>query len=82
MSLRDDVIGYIRQAILRNPGASLGPDDSLIEAGLLDSVGLTNVIIFVEGAAGVRIPDLEVTPENFDTATAIEALVQRLRGSA
>ena len=79
MSLRDDVIMYIRTNILRDPNIALGPEDSLIDAGLLDSVGLTSLISFLESTTGVRIPDDAVIPENFERASSIEALVKRLR---
>jgi acyl carrier protein len=82
MSFRDDLTSYIRQNLLRGDSAVLGPDDSLIDAGALDSVGLMNVLAFVESHAGVKVPDSEVIPQNFESVTAIEALVQRLRSLA
>jgi acyl carrier protein len=82
MSFRDDLTSYIRQNLLRDDSAVLGPDDSLIDAGALDSVGLMNVLSFVESHAGVKVPDSEVIPQNFESVTAIEALVQRLRSLA
>jgi len=82
MSFRDDLTSYIRQNLLRDDSSVLGPDDSLIDAGALDSVGLMNVLSFVESHAGVKVPDSEVIPQNFESVTAIEALVQRLRSLA
>lgn len=81
MSLRDDLTTYISQQLMHG-GTPLAPDASLIEAGVLDSVGLMNLLLYVETRAGVRIPDAEVTSQNFETVAAIEQLVARLRGSS
>jgi acyl carrier protein len=80
MSFRDDLAVYIRRNLLHDDSAVLGPDDSLIDAGALDSVGLMNVLTFVESHAGVKVPDSDVIPQNFESLTAIETLVDRLRG--
>jgi acyl carrier protein len=50
----------------------------LIDRGILDSMGLMQVIMFVEEKTGIRIPDDEVLPDNFQTVGSIEALVDRL----
>ena len=51
----------------------------LIEDGIIDSMGLMQVVAFLEERAGVRVPDDEVTPENFETVEAIDQLVDRLQ---
>lgn len=81
MSLRENLMSYIQESLLHGSSAPLGPGTSLIETGILDSVALVNLLTYVEDRTGVRIPDVEVTPENFDTVESIEALVQRLRAN-
>jgi acyl carrier protein len=51
----------------------------LIEDGLIDSMGLMQIVSFLEERAGVRVPDDEVTPENFESINAIDQLVERLQ---
>jgi acyl carrier protein len=51
----------------------------LIEEGIIDSMGLLQIVLFLEERAGVRVPDDEVSPENFETIEAIEGLVARLQ---
>jgi acyl carrier protein len=51
----------------------------LIEDGIIDSMGLMQIVAFLEERAGVRVPDDEVSPDNFETVAAIERLVERLR---
>jgi acyl carrier protein len=51
----------------------------LIENGLIDSMGLMQIVSFLEERTGVRVPDDDVTPDNFETLDAIEKMVERLR---
>ncbi len=79
MSLRDELVDFIRTNLVNEPGLAIDEDARLIDAGLIDSMGLYQLIEFVEGRAGVRISDDDVVPENFQTVADIEQLVGRLR---
>jgi acyl carrier protein len=61
---------------------SLGPEDSLLEQGLLDSMGILRLMSFCEETFGVAIPDKEVVPDNLESIRAIANLVDRHRGAA
>ena len=50
----------------------------LIESELLDSVSVANLILELEQALDISIPESEVTPENFETPSTIHALCERL----
>jgi acyl carrier protein len=50
----------------------------LIDEGILDSMGLMQIVAFLEERAGVRVPDDEVTPDNFATIDSIDRMVDRL----
>lgn len=54
---------------------SLQAADSLIDAGLLDSLGIMRVVSFCEETFGIEFSDFEVVPENFETVTAIAKLI-------
>ena len=57
----------------------LGPDDSLLERGLLDSMAILKTVTFCEEQFGVTIPDDEVLPDHFESVRAIATLVDRRR---
>ena len=78
MALRDELLAYVRDSLLRG-AEDIGPDDGLIERGIIDSVGLMQLLGFIEERTGIRIPDHMVTPTNFDTVTAMEEMVDGLR---
>ncbi len=81
MALRDQLTTFITDKLLQNRNAVLRVDESLLDRGVIDSVGLISLVAFLEQEAGVRIPDDEIVPENFETIESMEAFVQRLRTS-
>jgi acyl carrier protein len=56
-------------------GPELGAGDSLLEAGVIDSVGVLEVIEHLEATYGLQIPDEDVLPENLDSIGAIAGYV-------
>lgn len=52
-------------------GFTLASDDSLIEAGVIDSTGVLELIEFIESRYEITIPDADVLPENLDSVDAI-----------
>ena len=49
----------------------LGLDDSIIESQLLDSIGIIDLVIFIEENIGIKIPTNDINKENFDTVNKI-----------
>jgi acyl carrier protein len=81
MPLREQLSSFIAERLLQNRDAKVDPNESLLDRGVVDSVGLLNLITFLEQEAGIRVPDDEMIPENFESVVAMEALVAKLRGA-
>ena len=61
----------------------MGDDDGLLGNGVLDSLGILEVVAFVEGEFGIIIVDDELLPENFQSISSLGAFVHtKLNGSA
>ena len=58
-------------------GFTLGGGDSLLEAGVIDSTGVLELIGFIEERYEVEIADEEVLPENLDSIARITRFVDR-----
>ena len=58
----------------------LARDADLHEAGLT-SMATVKLMLAIEAAYDVAIPDAELTPENFRSIAAIEALLERLQAA-
>lgn len=55
---------------------TLGPDEDLLELGIIDSLGLMKLIAFMEETFGIKILDEDVVPENFQSLNCMVALVE------
>jgi acyl carrier protein len=56
-------------------GLSLAGSDSLQEAGVIDSLGVLELIGFLEGQYGLQVSDAEVLPENLDSIDSVTQFV-------
>jgi acyl carrier protein len=58
-------------------------DTRLLEEGICDSLGLVQIVSELEGRVpALRIPDQDVTRENFGSIAAILEYVERKRGAS
>ncbi len=52
-------------------------DASLLEHGILDSLGILELISFIEDKFGIRVSDEEILPENLDSIGGISRFILR-----
>lgn len=62
--------------VLAAAGA-LGDDQSLMEAGVIDSTGVLELTEFIAERFEIEVADAEIVPENLDTIARIGAFVAR-----
>lgn len=56
---------------------ALSGSESLTQTGVIDSMGVLELIMFLEETYSIKIPDEETLPENLDT---IDNIVRYLQG--
>lgn len=61
--------------LFTNDTSVLGPDESLLDRGIVDSTGMLEIIMFIEDELGVQVADEEMIPENLDSVNRIAAFV-------
>lgn len=67
---------FIEETFLfRSDQQALAGDQSLLEAGLIDSTGVLELVAYIEEHFAVRMDDSEITPDNLDSIRAITAYV-------
>jgi len=67
---------YILDELVVGGKSKIDPDESLIGGGVLDSLALLRLVMFIEEELDVKVEDGEVTPDNFDTINDITAFLQ------
>jgi len=81
-----DVRARVRQFILDTfyvaDRQALGNDTSLLEAGLVDSTGVLEIIQFLEASFGIHVEDEEILPENLDSVERMARYVARKTAAA
>ena len=80
--MKDLLKHYIEHDMLSNRGGgTLGDDDNLLMTGLVDSVGMMSLVVFIEDTFDVHVPPEDVTIENFLSVSTIDAYL-RTRGAS
>lgn len=65
---------FIQDELVFGNDASVGRDTPLCD-GVIDSIGLVELVAFIEDRFGVRIDEADLTADNFRTVASIERLV-------
>lgn len=78
MTVRDKVHAYIVENFLFGDAEPLANDTmSLLDEGIIDSVGVMELVAFLEQEFGVKVADEELVPENLDSVANLVAFVGR-----
>ena len=81
MTTRERIRAFITTNFYVTNVARLGDDASLLEAGVIDSTGVLEIVDFLERELGIRVGDTEIVPQNLGTIANITAYVDRKRGA-
>jgi acyl carrier protein len=80
MDTRAQIRQYIAENLLfSETGYEYDDNASFLEQGILDSMGVMELVHFVEEAFGVKVADDDLTPDNFDSVERLAAYVERNR---
>ena len=75
------IIERIRDFVMSNfPLAkerALSDDDSLLDGGIVDSLGVLDIVTFLEGEFDIEMSDEDLVADSFETVGGIAAVVQQ-----
>ncbi len=80
MELREQVRQFIISNFYVSDPAALADDASLLDAGIVDSTGVLEIITFIETTFSLAVEDQEMLPENLDAVSNIVKFVQKKTG--
>lgn len=75
-----DILKRYIENMLGNRERGLKDDDNLLMTGVVDSVGMMSLVVFIEDTFDLSVPPEDVTIENFLSVNTIEAYL-RARGA-
>lgn len=68
---------YISRELVQDPALlPLGNATSLLETGVLDSLSLLRLVVFIQQRFGITVDDVDLVPEHFDSVDAICAYLR------
>ncbi len=71
MKHEPEIRKFIADRFLFGDDNKLKSDASLLEAGIIDSTGILELIDHLEEKYGIKVNDDELVPENLDTIASI-----------
>ena len=75
--LRERIRAFIVEAFFVD---GFGDDESFLARGIIDSMGLVQLVAFLEHDLGIRVGDDELLPENLDSLARVTAFAGRKLG--
>ncbi|HHJ06830.1 MAG TPA: acyl carrier protein [Anaerolineae bacterium] len=79
MDIQAQIRDYIAQNLLFSDDGFGYPDDaSFLEEGIVDSVGIMELVMFLEENFGLTVDDEDLTPDNFDSVNKLAAYIKRM----
>ena len=68
---------YISRELVQDPALlPLADETSLLESGILDSLSLLRLVVFLEERFGITVGDTDLLPENFASVNTICAYLR------
>lgn len=65
----------VENFVFRDDADVISDDQSLLDAGFIDSTGVLELVAFLEATFGIEVQDDEMLPENLDSIRAIAKFV-------
>ena len=77
MKLEAVINDYISRELVQDATLlPLGNATSLLETGVLDSLSLLRLVVFIQERFGITVDDVDLVPEHFDSVDAICAYLR------
>ena len=77
--LKEQIREFVTEQLADAKGITLFDDESLMENGVVDSLGIFRLVSFLEEDLRVRVSDDEINAETLKSVNTIEELVVRKR---
>ena len=75
VQMQEQIQAFIFEKFPLSRKRSLTPQVDLLESGILDSLGILDLVSFVEQTFGIVVNDEELVPENFRSIESLSAFV-------
>jgi len=77
MDIKETMREFIANNFLKgDESKTFDADDSFLENAMIDSVGVVELVVFIEETFGFRVEDEEIIPANLDSVNKLVVYVR------
>jgi len=76
--IKNVIVDYLKANSFMDKCTNLEDNDSLTQMGIIDSIGLLELMDYISEKYSIEIPEEMLTPENFDSLQGITNMVNKL----
>jgi acyl carrier protein len=76
--VKNVIVDYLKANSFMDRDTQLDDTDSLTQKGIIDSIGLLELMDYISEKYSIEIPEDMLTPENFDSLQGITNMITRL----
>ena len=76
--IKNDIFDYLKNSSFMDNTTRLNDNDSLTQNGIMDSIGLLELMDYICEKYSIEIPEDMLTPEYFDSLQGITDLIVKL----
>jgi len=77
MQIENQIQRYIAENLLFSDHYPYALDSSFLREGVLDSMGVMELVTYVATAFNIQVDPQDVTPENFDSVNRLASFIRR-----
>lgn len=77
----ETIVEYVKSLAILDPTQALPLNESLLEAGILDSFGIVEMLTFVESEFDLSIPDEHMTKEKLGSIQKMAEYVRQRKAA-
>ena len=77
MNTNELIQNFICTELINDNNIKLEDTEPLIESGIIDSLGIMKLIMYLEESFKIKIEADDLLPENLGTVNAISSLIQK-----
>ena len=82
IDLRAQLCAFINDTVSLDPDVPVAPDTDLLLTGLVDSLGVVQIVSWMEQELGIAVEPTDVVLEHFQTVDAMAEFVEGRRAQA
>ncbi|GIV76509.1 acyl carrier protein [Litorilinea aerophila] len=77
MDKKTAILDFIQDEIMKRRDPNLSSSTDLLSTGVLDSLGILQLVAFIDERFGIQVPDEDVVYENFHSVDSLVAYLEQ-----